>query len=153
MGFSDLPTLADQGRCAPQKPQRGSAILARDKADAERKQHEREVADAVKKRDGYKCRWPEAHKCRGGVLEAAHLRDKGMGGDHGIRTFTANEITFCPWIHRRGPESIHGKQLKVEPETAGAGANGPCSFWKKDDAGEWFMVARELHIGGPYARD
>jgi hypothetical protein len=125
--FESLPTLVARlrDRCAPPKPQRGAGILAREDADKRREQHEREVAKAVKRRDG-RCRWPEAHTCRG-ELEAAHIVDKSLGGE----TSTENELTICAWLHRRGPESIHGKQLKVEKETA-RGANGPLSFWRQD---------------------
>jgi hypothetical protein len=130
------------------KPQRGSAILARAKDDADRKAKELEVAKLVKTRDGFKCRWPEPHKCRGGALEAAHIVDKSLQG----ATETWNEVTFCPWIHRRGPESIHGKELKVEKETE-RGADGPLSFWRQtgevDALGQpiYYMVARERSIG------
>jgi hypothetical protein len=135
------------------KPAKGSAILAREKEDAERVAHEREIAKLVKARDG-RCRWPEAHKCRGGALEAAHIVDKSLVG----ATSMENEITLCPWLHRRGPESIHGKQLKVEKDTE-RGANGPLSFWRQTgefdalDQPMYALVARELAPGGPYERD
>lgn len=130
------------------KPKRGSASLAREQADAQREANRKAVAKQVKQRDSYRCRWPEAHKCRGGPLEAAHIKDLSLRGV----TVATNEITFCPWIHRRGPESIHGKELKVEPETS-AGANGPCSFWRQtgeyDALGQpvYYLVARERAIG------
>lgn len=129
------------------KPARGSRILARAKADAERKAQEKEVAALVKARDG-RCRWPEKHVCRGGPLEAAHIRDKSLRGP----TIVENEITLCPWIHRRGPETIHNKALKIEAETA-FGMNGPVSFWRRldefDALGQpiYFMVARERSVG------
>lgn len=129
------------------KPAKGSGILAREQDDAARLAKEREVALAVKKRDG-RCRWPEAHKCRGGALEAAHVVNKSQQGE----TSTANEITLCPWLHRRGPESLHGQQLKIEPETA-AGCNGPVSFWRQsgtyDALGQpvYYLVAREIRRG------
>lgn len=141
----------ERGKPMP-KPARGSGILAREKADTERKAHEAEIAKQVKARDG-RCRWPEAHKCRGG-LEAAHIIDKSRGGP----TTCANELLLCAWIHRRGPESLHGKSLKVECETA-MGADGPLSFWRQtgeyDALGQpiYAMVARELHRGGPYEKD
>lgn len=130
------------------KPKRGAAILEREKADTARKAKEAEVAKLVKARDGFKCRWPEAHKCRGGALEAAHIRDKSLVGP----TETANEVALCPWIHRRGPESIHGKELKIECESP-RGADGPLSFWRQtgdyDDLGQpiYHMVARERAPG------
>lgn len=131
-------------RGAQPKPPRGSGVLEREKADRERREHEEQVAKAVKKRDG-RCRWPEAHKCRG-ELEAAHIVDKGMGGDHGLRTYTGNEITLCRWLHRSGPESIHGKQLKVEPLTPD-GADGPCAFYRQAEDGSYYVVAQERAIG------
>lgn len=129
------------------KRERGAAILAREQADADRIAKERKVAKLVKDRDG-RCRWPEAHKCRGGALEAAHIADKSLRGE----TSTANEITLCPWIHRRGPQSIHGKQLKVEVDTP-RGADGPVSFWRQsgeyDALGQpiYYLVARETSCG------
>ncbi len=115
------------------KPKRGSAILARAADDAARKANEREVAALVKARDGFRCRWPEKHVCRGGPLEAAHIRDKSLRGP----TSTANEISLCPWIHRRGPESIHSKDLKIEPETE-AGCDGPVSFHRQAEYRDTF---------------
>ena len=123
------------------KPERGSGVLERERMTADRKALERDVALRVKLRDGFKCRWPEVHKCRGG-LEAAHIRDKSLLGD----TSTANEITLCAWIHRRGPQSIHGKQLKVECETPD-GANSCLSFWRQDAPGTYHLVGREVAIG------
>lgn len=125
------------------KPARGSAILAREEAEAVAVKKEREQKGAAKKRDG-RCRWPEPHKCRGGELEAAHIQDASLGG----AMDAANLLTCCPWIHRRGPESIHGKQLKVEAETE-RGAWGPLSFWRQtgefDDLGQptYYLIRRE----------
>lgn len=145
MGVLDnLPTLADQGRCAPAKPERGAARIASEDADAARLKKEREVAADVKKRDNWTCRWPEPHKCRGG-LEAVHIDDKSLLG----ATSTENEVSLCAWIHRRGPESIHGKQLKVEKETP-RGADAALSFWRKDGRFDalgqptYALVAREV---------
>jgi hypothetical protein len=129
------------------KPAKGSTLLARADDTATRLKHAREVAAQVKRRDG-RCRWPEAHTCRGGPLEAAHLVNKSQGGE----TSPENVVTLCPWMHRRGPESIHGQQLKIETETP-AGANGPLSFWRQDgnlDAlgrPTYYCVARERSLG------
>jgi hypothetical protein len=130
-----------------QKPEKGTALMERHSADLARKQQERDVADAVRKRDG-RCRWPEAHKCLGGPLEAAHIVDKSLRGE----TATENVVLLCPFIHRRGPESIHGKQLRVEKETP-EGANSILSFWRQlgefDPLGQpvYYLVARERAIG------
>ena len=122
------------------KPAKGTALLERETKKARRKALEQLVAKLVKRRDG-RCRWPEKHICRGG-LEAAHLDGKGMGGDHGLRTYAENEVTLCAWLHRRGPESLHGGQLRIDKDTA-AGANGPLSFWRQTETG-WHLVAREV---------
>jgi hypothetical protein len=126
------------------KPSRGQRILDKEDADARALKREREQKGLAKKRDG-RCRWPEAHKCRGGELEAAHILDASLGGPMAAE----NLVTVCPWIHRRGPESIHKKQLKVDKETE-RGADGPLSFWKQtgefDELGQptYFLVAREI---------
>lgn len=119
------------------KPMRGQRVLDREQAQADALKIERDEKGKAKKRDG-RCRWPEAHKCRL-ELEAAHIKDASLGG----LMDAANLVTFCGWIHRRGPESIHGKQLKVEKETE-RGAWGPLSFWKQDEKGEYFLVRREV---------
>jgi hypothetical protein len=120
-----MPPVTWDGEPLPppnlQKPARGSLILAREKAEAEADRIEREEKGKAKKRDG-RCRWPEKHICRGGALEAAHIEDASLGGPMDAK----NLITVCQWIHRRGPESIHGKQLKVEPrQSAAHGARCP----------------------------
>lgn len=125
------------------RPLRGQRILDKEEAEAEALELERIQKGLTKRRDG-RCRWPEKHTCRGGELEAAHIQDASTGGEMDA----ANLVTVCPWIHRRGPESIHGKQLKVEKETA-RGAWGPLSFWRQtgdfDELGQptYYLVARE----------
>jgi hypothetical protein len=122
------------------KPLRGSEVLKREAKRAEARTRERFEKGVARRRDGG-CRWPIKHVCRGG-LEAAHVRDASLGGE----MESDNLITLCAWIHRRGPESIHGKQLKVEPET-GDGADGPCSFYRLDDNGMWMCVGVESSLG------
>lgn len=127
-----------------ERPARGSSLLAREQAAADADAIERREKAKAKKRDG-RCRWPEKHVCRGGELEAAHIVDASLGG----AMADWNLVTTCPWIHRRGPETIHGKQLKVEAETE-RGANGPLSFWRQtgefDALGQptYYLVAREI---------
>lgn len=132
----------DLDRCAPPKPARGSHTLEKEAREAKAHAHEIKVKAEAKRRDSWTCRWPEKHVCRKG-LEAAHLVDASLGG--AMDTF--NLISLCGWIHRRGPQSVHGKQLKVEPRDARRGADGPCSFWKQDEAGQFYMVAQERAIG------
>lgn len=122
------------------KPARGTRVLDRERDQANALKLEREQKAIAKKRDG-RCRWPEEHKCRF-ELEAAHILDASLGG----LMNAANLVMLCGWIHRRGPESIHGKQLRIDVETA-RGAWGPLSFWKQDAAGVYYMVAREKAAG------
>jgi hypothetical protein len=91
------------------------------------RQHERAVEDAVRKRDGIKCRVPG---CRS-IGECAHLAPKGMGGDHGERTDTTNCLRVCA-AHHRGPRgSIHSADLEIIKLTP-AGADGPLAFhWRQ----------------------
>lgn len=118
------------------KPARGSYVLEREKNRAEAADIERKAKAKAKRRDG-RCRWPEPHKCLGG-LESAHIVDASLGG----AMATENLVTLCAWLHRRGPESIHGKHIKIEKETTD-GADGALSFWRRLLSGEWYLVARE----------
>jgi hypothetical protein len=116
---------------------RGSRILKREEERARAKVTERVEKKKAKARDG-RCRWPEKHRCRGG-LEAAHIKDASLGGE----MHHANLVTVCAWLHRQGPESIHGKQLKVACETS-AGANGPLAFYRQSLDGSYDCVRREI---------
>lgn len=128
------------------KPPRGTYKLERERRRQEIAAAEEANKTAAKVRDGWKCRWPETHKCRG-ILEGVHVFvDKGMGGDHGTVSGTWNLMALCSWIHRTGPRSIHSKDLWSEPMTDD-GADGICSFWKRDEDGRPFMVAEEIAIG------
>lgn len=127
------------------KPSRGTHVLDRDAKRYQLEQAELLAKAAARKRDHWGCRWPD-HKCHG-PIEVAHIFfDKGMGGDHGTVSDTWNLMTLCASRHRLGTPSIHGKQLRVEPETADM-ADGPCSFWKRDEHNVWVCVGRELRIG------
>lgn len=142
-----MPTTWDGEPLPPlnlQKPARGSLLLARAEQAAKAATLERKEKAAAKKRDG-RCRWPEKHTCLGGELEAAHVVDASRGGEMHRR----NLVTLCPFLHRRGPQSVHGKQLKMEAETERL-ADGPLSFWRQtgecDALGQptYYLVAREI---------
>lgn len=126
------------------KPLRGSDRLARDEKRAAEKMDEREAIAEAKKLANWTCRWPEPHKCIGG-LEGAHVVDKSRGGSN----VPENIFVTCAWIHRRGPESIHGKQLKVEIIDPHLGTKGPLSFWRRSDEYDvlgqpiFYEIARE----------
>lgn len=105
-----------------QKPARGSKVLAKERADAEESAEEIQAKKEAKARDGH-CRFPDKHKCRGG-LEGAHIVDKSRGGPN----IASNIVSVCAWIHRRGPLSIHGKDYVYVPLTK-QGANGPLAVY------------------------
>lgn len=119
------------------KPPRGQRVLDKEDSDAKAKSRELEVKKVVRLRDA-RCRWPEKHKCRLGY-ECAHVKDASLGGE----MVAENLILVCAWIHRRGPESIHGKQLRVEVDAIDP-LRGPLfTFWKQDGAGAYYLIARE----------
>lgn len=127
-------------RCATPKPVKGSLLLARRAAKSAIKAHEDAEKKAVRLRDGGRCRWPGCRdKSR---LEVAHLDDKGMGGDHGVRTDRAYMICLCYLCHQ-GPHSLHQQTKRIEVLTA-QGTNGPCAFYERDrELGTWTHVHTE----------
>ena len=146
MGLSDLPTLADQGRCAPQKPAKGTAITDRRKARNDIKANEAEQKALVVKRDGSKtCRLVPSCTERE-KFETAHLSAKGFGGDHGIRT-TADQMIRSCFFHHQGPWSLHSKDLRVECLTD-QGTNGAIEVWgRSQETGAWYLLSRESAPG------
>lgn len=150
--FDHLPTLADQGRCAKAKPERGSSLIAskeRRKAIVAAEDAEK---DKVRKRDRH-CRWPHCANCKkfSPRLEVAHLDAKGMGGDHGTVS-TADRLILLDYLtHQGGTSSLEQHGRKIESLTE-RGTNGPCAFWIADDKGGWILVAEEVSIG-VYRRD
>lgn len=121
---------------AKPKPARGSLVLKREDDEAEALKLERQEKAKVRKRDP-RCRFPWKHVCRFG-LECIHIKDASLGGEMSA----TNMFRGCGWLHRRGPATIHGKQLRVEvngPE----GANGGLSFYQQGIDGRYYLVARE----------
>ena len=128
---------------AQPKPLRGQHVLDREQKRAEYEATLDTAKKAAKKRDGFVCRWPELHKCRG-LLEGVHIEDASLGG----APATANIFTCCAWYHRRGPISIHGKTAKVEPEDETLGADGNLAFYTRPSImDEWTCVGVESAIG------
>lgn len=121
---------------AQPKPQRGGYVLEREKKRAKYEDELDAAKKSAKLRDGMRCRWPEAHKCRG-LLEGAHFVDASLGG----LPVRSNIVTLCSWIHRRGPASIHGKQLHIEAETP-EHTDGPLAFYR-----DGVCVGVEIAIG------
>lgn len=122
------------------KPAKGSYLLARRKTRTARRTAEDKVKDAVRLRDGYRCRFPDCREQAHGVrLEVAHLEDKGMGGDKRlIRTQRDRMICLC-FLHHQGPVSVHSKDVRIEYETA-RGTDGPCAFYVSDEQKRWKFV-------------
>jgi hypothetical protein len=98
------------------KGPRGSATIAKEKDAAKETAAELLIKTDVRKRD---------KKCRFG-LECAHIVDASRGGEFS----TKNLVLLCGWIHRKGPESIHGKELEVRILSK-KGADGPLSYHRK----------------------
>lgn len=135
----------DYSALAFAKPSKEDGLLARRKAKAEIKAHEANEKAQVVKRDGLHycrlvphCEERERH-------ETAHLNDKGMGGDHSLRTTSSQMIRSC-FFHHQGNWSLHSQDLRVTSLTS-QGANGPIEVWGRAKTGEWYMVGRETAVG------
>jgi len=128
------------------KAPRGTATLKKEQADKHESDAEIAIKKLIKLRDG-KCRWPERHKCRGG-LEVIHVQDHSTGGAF----ITSNLWLGCKWIHRTGPKSIHSKDLVLKPLTK-RGTDGPCAFYRRvyaesrKDHYTDKLIARERAVG------
>jgi len=127
------------------RPLRGEYYLERKAKRAVVDNAERTHKKEVRARDRG-CRWPGC-ECRKLKLrtEVAHLAAKGVGGDHGERSEPENLIELC-FVKHRGTPSLHSGDLKIMPRTA-VGANGPCDFFQRDEAGVFQLVASERTIG------
>lgn len=88
-----------------------------------------------------RCRWPNC-VCRSMRLrpEVAHVKAKGIGGDHGARSTADNMLLLC-WLMHRGSSSLHSGDKKIVPLTD-VGTNGPCEFWERGQ-----LVGRERSAG------
>lgn len=110
---------------ATPRPAKGTAAKAR-----RARRRKIEDAEMVAKleaiiRDGGHCRCCNAafptH------VEVAHIRDKGMGGDHGLHSSTsADYVLLCVCCHR-GPRSVHAGFIRIVPLTD-RGGDGPVEF-------------------------
>lgn len=136
---------ADYSQLPLSKLSREEGIRQRRAAKAKVRSDEQEEKAKVVKRDG-------AHYCRlipmcdeRQLHETAHLNDKGMGGDHGIRS-TADQMLRSCFFHHRGDWSLHSNDLRVELLTD-EGTNGPIEVWGRLSTGEWYMVGRETAVG------
>lgn len=126
-----------------QKPAKGSGLIARLTRRRDAKASEESEKDTVRRRDRI-CRWPHCEHCKRFKprLEVAHLRAKGMGGDHGVRS-TADQMVLLDYLTHQGEDGLERHGREIVPLTA-AGANGPCEFWATDANGQRYLVAREV---------
>ncbi len=112
------------------KPRKGAATAMRRARTRLAHARERAAKDAAKARDGWTCRrcdkllqapkrsmgdipaWLEVGS--GEAAEAAHIADKGMGGDPtGLRSWKASDyVTLCHACHQ-GPRSIHSGHVVI----------------------------------------
>jgi hypothetical protein len=125
------------------KPAKGTAHIARKERRMEIDTHEEREKDAVRF-DDKRCRWPHCENCRRyrPRLEVAHLDAKGFGGDHGLRS-DRTQMILIDYLTHQGADGLEQHGRRIEPLTA-LGTRGPCEFWRKDERGDWFLVAREL---------
>lgn len=80
---------------------------------------------AAKDRDWYFCR--RCGVTYGFDMEAAHIDDKGMGGDHGLRSSSPSDyVTLCADCHR-GSWSVHSGHVRIVCLTDKRG-DGPVRF-------------------------
>jgi hypothetical protein len=98
-------------RMTPRPPKGTAAKAKRARKRAELKA-ELAAKAAAKFRDGFRCR--HCHYPYSRVyIEAAHVDDKGMGGDHGLRSSSqADYVTLCRMCHQ-GPRSVHSGHLEM----------------------------------------
>lgn len=120
------------------KKPKGSYLIERREKRKKAKAFEEGEKRKVRTRD-VRCRWPSCEYCREFKprLEVAHLNDKGMGGDHGLRSTADQMLLLCFLIHQ-GPRSLHSGDRRIEPLTE-RGTDGPCLFLELKEAG-WCVV-------------
>lgn len=132
-------------RNAPAKPAKGSYLLERRDRRAKIVANEKEQKALVVARDGAKTCRLVPHCREREKFETAHMDDKGMGGDHGVRTVASRMIRAC-FFHHQGVRSLHSGDLKVECLTP-LGTDGPIEVYAKDEHDQWYLLGRESAPG------
>jgi len=116
------------------KPRKGTAAKAKRARRARIERLERDAKQAARVRDLWACRrcgrvWWD----RGVQLEAAHLVDKGMGGDGGRFSCERKHfVTLCHGCHQ-GPRSVHSGHVRMVFNEALMG-DGPVEFFDQEPA-------------------
>lgn len=141
MGFSDLPTLADRGRCAKQKWEGQSRVDIAVDTEAAEDKHRREVYAAVTKREESRCRVCDAH-CN---PNASTLL--GKGHHHHIvyesaqgPTTVENVCLLCARCHN----DEHKHRISIE-------GNADASPWltlskQEKSTGHWYVWRQEVGL-------
>lgn len=143
MPLSDLPTLADDPRPVRQKYDEPSRHDRKAAQKAEAEATWRSVCKLVDARDGKACRCcdrrsdPDAS----GLLTRGHrhhlIYRSAQGPDE-----SWNLLTLCHQCHH----DEHHNKLRIEGGSTPVDANTPLTFWRKDEAGVWFMVREEMAV-------
>lgn len=127
---------------------RPAALERADRRTARTSVERREKA-LVRARDRV-CRWPRC-ECKTwkmplslARLEVAHLTNKGMGGDHGLRS-TADQMILLCYSRHQGIVSLHSGHLRIVPLTR-RGTAGPCRF-QVMSGGQWRTMGAERAVG------
>lgn len=132
------PSLAER----LSKPVRGLAKHQRRDKRAKADTREARNKTTVRKRDGYKSRWPWD---TGTILEVAHLTHKGMSSDiNTTRSIPALMVLVSREVHQ-GPHSLHSGDKRIVFLTKEK-ADGPVAFLEKR-GGRWAEIDRELWPG------
>lgn len=89
---------------------------------------ERKAKLAAKERDHWRCRWPGCGEHGKGIIHAAHLEGKGMGGDPlgRVSDKPSDYISLCAEHHAMVD------QYKVELLVTDKGGDGPVEFRAKE---------------------
>lgn len=122
------------------KPSKGTALMER----REKRKEVEAFEDAEKKKVRFRdqsCRWPSCEYCsryKHLTLHVAHLNDKGIGGDHGLRS-TADQMMLLCSLRHEGPTSIHSGHCRITPIT-NRGTDGPCQFEIADEQRGWTVI-------------
>lgn len=124
------------------KPAKGTHWIERKARRRAIDTSERNEKAKVRKRDGRKCRWPNCeYKAERARLEVAHLKNKGIGGDHG-KFSTADQMIHLCYLCHQGAKSLHSGDRKIRPLTK-EGTNGPCLFMVRERGSNkpWTSIA------------
>jgi len=132
------------GFAIPKGSKVDGTLRRRERRAAIRSNEQAEKAKVVERDGRHTCRL--VPNCRErDLFETAHLDDKGMGGDHGLRTTAETMVRAC-LFHHQGKWSLHSHDLRVVYLTDEQ-ANGPIEIWGKDEDGREFLVGRETAVG------